>query len=144
MKIPTKRFDKKLPLPKYEKGAAGFDFIIRENATIKPKETQALKSNLAMEIPEGYFLMIIPRSSTALRTGLTMPNSVGVIDSFYNGSENEMHLLFYNSTGKDVKVKKGDKLAQGIIFKYEIAEFDETRKLKRSKRSVWKIPKKRK
>ncbi|HYD92210.1 MAG TPA: hypothetical protein VEA37_12075, partial [Flavobacterium sp.] len=67
----------------------------------------------------------------------------GIIDSFYNGSDNEMHLLFFNFTDKNVTVKKGDKLAQGIILKYETADFDENTKLKKSKRGIWKTPKKR-
>lgn len=67
MKIKIKRFDKKIPLPKYEKLAAGFDFIYRKGATIKPKEIKAIPGNIACEIPDEYVLLVVPRSNTAKR-----------------------------------------------------------------------------
>jgi dUTP pyrophosphatase len=129
MKIPTRRFDKTVPLPMYEDGAAGFDFISREAVTIKPKEIKIIPSNLALAIPKGYVLLIVPRSSTASRHGLTMPNSIGVIDPFNDAEDNEHFILLYNFTNKAVKIKKGDQIAQGILLKYEKAQFDEKMKL---------------
>ena len=140
MKVPTKRFDTSLPLPKYEKQAAGFDFICRSRATLKPSEIKAIPANLALAIPEGYVLLIVPRSSTPSRLGLMMPHSVGVLDPYYSGDQNEIVLLLQNFTEKVVRVKKGDVLAQGILVKYEKVEFDETKKLKSSKRGKWKAP----
>lgn len=67
MQIPTKRFNKNTPLPQYEDGAAGFDFICSEDSEIDAGETKAIPGNLAMAIPEGYVLMIVPRSSTPAR-----------------------------------------------------------------------------
>lgn len=134
MEIKIKRFDKKIPLPKYEKDAAGFDFFCRTNASIKPKEIKALPANIAFVIPKGYVLFILPRSSTPTRKGLVMPHSVGVLDPFYCGDDNEAKLIFQNITNKTVSIKKGDKLAQGILIKYESAVFKEVEKLKKSKR----------
>ncbi|MDP3957771.1 MAG: dUTP diphosphatase [bacterium] len=140
MKIPTKRFDESLPLPKYEKQAAGFDFICRAGATLKPSEITAIPANLALAIPEGYVLLIVPRSSTPSSFGLMMPHSVGVLDPYYSGDKNEIVLLLQNFTKKAVRVKKGDILAQGILIKYERVEFDEKKKLKSSTRGKWKVP----
>lgn len=134
MEIKIKRFNKKIPLPKYEKDAAGFDFFCRTNVSIKPKEIKALPANIAFVIPKGYVLFILPRSSTPTRKGLVMPHSVGVLDPFYCGDDNEAKLIFQNITNKTVSIKKGDKLAQGILIKYELVVFKEVEKLKKSKR----------
>ena len=134
MEIKIKRFDKKIPLPKYEKDAAGFDFFCRTNVSIKPKEIKALPANIAFVIPKGCVLFILPRSSTPTRKGLVMPHSVGVLDPFYCGDDNEAKLIFQNITNKTVSIKKGDKLAQGILIKYELVVFKEVEKLKKSKR----------
>jgi dUTP pyrophosphatase len=143
MKLIAKRFDKSLPLPTYEKGAAGFDFVCRSNTTIKPKEIKALPGNIALDIPEGYVLLVVPRSSTANKLGLMMPHSIGVVDPFYDGEDNEIVLLFYNFTNKTVRIKRGDKIAQGILIKYEQVQFDESRKLGPSHIEKWKAPRRR-
>ena len=137
MQIKIKRFDKTLPLPKYEKLAAGFDIYTRQGATFLPGEIKALPSNLAIQLPDEYVLMIFPRSSTPNRLGLVMPHSVGIIDPFYKGDDNEIMLVFQNITNHKVKVKKGDKLAQGIILKYEKARFIEVDSLPKSSRPRW-------
>lgn len=144
MKVKTKRFDKKFPLPKYEKMAAGFDFYCRESAVFEPGEMKAVPGNVAMEIPDGYVLLVVPRSSTAHRRGLMMPHSIGVVDPFYRGDDEEIVLLFYNFTKKKVYIKKGDKIAQGILLKNEKVDFHEVEKLNKSKRGKWKARMKKK
>lgn len=134
MKVRLKRFDTSLPLPSYEKQAAGFDFICREGATFQPKEIKVLPSNNAIEIPDGYMLMVFARSSTVKRLGLAMANGVGIIDPFFRGDENEIMLQFQNITDQPVTVRKGDRIAQGVFVKYEQAEFEDTPKLGASTR----------
>lgn len=142
MKIQTKRFDKSLPIPAYEPGAAGFDFVCRETVTIKPREMKTIPSNVAMKIPKGNVLLVVPRSSTAHRLGLSMPHSIGVVDPFYSGDDNEIVLLFYNFTNKTTTVKRGDKIAQGLLIKAGSVQFDEVTKLGKSRiKGVWKAPK---
>lgn len=138
-----KRFDKKLPLPRYEKMAAGFDFYCVKNTTIKPGEIKALPSNIALGIPEGYALFVLPRSSTPSRHGLMMPHSIGLIDPFYHSDNDEIILQFFNFTRKPAKIKKGDKIAQGVLTKYEKVEFEEIDKLSGKGRGKWrKMPNK--
>lgn len=144
MRIKVKRFDKKLPLPKYEKQAAGFDLTCRKGMTLKPRETKVMPLNIAMQIPDGYFVLIAPRSSTFSRLGLEVPNSVGVIDPFFRGNDNEINILFRNVTEKPVKIRKGDRLVQGILIKYEKVEFAEADKLPKSRRGAWKERRRRK
>lgn len=113
-----KRFDKTLPLPEEEAGAAGFDFSFRESATIQPGEIQLVGVNIAVEIPKGYFMMITLRSSTPMRRGLMMPNAPGIIDPFYCGDKDEIRVQLYNFTHKPVTVEAGEQLVQGVILKH--------------------------
>jgi len=137
MKLRTKRFNKKIPLPRYEKMAAGFDFYCVKDTIIKPSEIKALPSNIVLEIPEGCALLVLPRSSTPSRHGLMMPHSIGLIDPFYRGDNDEIILQFYNFTKKAVKIKKGDKIAQGVLIKYEKVEFEEVDKLNKNGKGKW-------
>lgn len=139
MRLKIKRFNKKIPLPKYEKLAAGFDFYLPKSVSFKPGETKTIDTNIAMEIPEGYFILVAPRSTTFSRFGLIMPHSMGIIDPMYRGDNNELVLLLRNLSKKKVTVPRGAKISQGILMKYEKAEFQEVEKLNKSKREKWNI-----
>jgi dUTP pyrophosphatase len=139
VKLKTKRFNKKIALPRYEKKAAGFDFYCAQNTTIKPGEFKALPTNIAVEIPEGYAILLLPRSSTPIRHGLMMPHSLGLIDPFYCGDKDEVILLFYNFTNKISHIKKGIKIAQGVLIKYEKAEFIEFKSLEKKGRGGYRM-----
>ena len=125
MKIDIKRIDKSLPLPVYEKGAACFDFICRESLLIGPKEIKLVPANTVVKLPPGYTLIVLSRSHLPLKKGLMLALGVGVIDPFYCGDKDEIYLQFYNFTEKSVKVERGEQLAQGMIVKYETAEWNE-------------------
>lgn len=134
MIVKVKRIDSSIPLPKYEKDAAGFDFYCRETIKIHPKQIVAIPSNVVIQIPKGYVLLVIPRSSTPKRKGLVMPNSVGVIDPFFSGDNDEIKLIFQNITDTPTVVRKGEKVAQGILVKCELVDFHELQKLRKTKR----------
>jgi len=131
MEIKIKRFDESLPIPQYEDGAAGFDFFCRIDMTIAPNEIKGVPANVALVVPKDHVLLVVPRSSTPTRTGLIMPHSIGVIDPFFCGDDNEIQLIFKNTTDKPVTIKKGDKLAQGLLIKCEKTIFKEVKKLKK-------------
>jgi len=142
MKLKTKRFNQAIPLPKYQPEAAGFDFFCRQKTVIQPGKTKAIPSNVAIEIPLGYVILVIPRSSTACRLGIMMPHSVGVIDPFYKGDDNEIMLIFYNFTDRPAVVEKGERIAQGLLLKCEKADFEEVKKLtQKARKSRWQKPK---
>ena len=127
--IRVKRFDKSLPLPEYHtKGAAGFDFYTREKVTIKAGELALIPLNLAIEVPKGHVILLVSRSSTR-KFGLTMINSVGIMDSDYVGDEDEYHFSAQNFTKKTVTIEKGTRIAQGVLIKYETAKWKEVAKL---------------
>lgn len=93
-------------------GAGAFDFSTLEDTTLQPGETKLLRTGLSFEVPRGYFLAVVPRSSTGLRTPLRQSNSFGVVDSDYRG---EVQLLFTNTSSEPYFVKSGSRLCQGFL-----------------------------
>ncbi len=130
MEINIRRIDTSLPLPEYKtKGAVAFDLYARTNDAIAPKEIKLIPTNLIIETPEGYMLMIAARSSLAKKKGLMMANNVGIIDQDYCGENDELGLLLYNFTDKEVAIEKGERLAQGIFVKIEKGNWNEVNKM---------------
>lgn len=135
MRVKIKRLDKTLPLPKFETtGAVGFDFIAAKDTKVPPKEIVLISSNNIIEVPSGYMLVVAPRSSTPKKTGLAFPHSIGIIDQDYFGSDDEIKIQVYNFTDKEVMIKKGDKIAQGVFVKIEIATWEEIDQLGKKSR----------
>ncbi len=135
MKLNIKRLDKDLPLPKYQtKGSVGFDLTAREEVIVKPFEVTLIPLNIIAKVPKGYGFFLFSRSSTPLRKGLIVANSVGVVDSDYNGEEDEIKLSVLNITKKSVVVEKGERICQGIILKVEKPEFIEVNKMSQKSR----------
>jgi dUTP pyrophosphatase len=130
MKIRITRVDKTLPLPEYHTaGAVAFDLYSRIDETIPARESRLLPSNCIIEVPKGYFLMVAARSSSA-KKGLMPPHGLGVIDQDYHGPRDEIGILVYNFTDAPVEVKRGDRVAQGLLIPIEKAEFEEVEKIK--------------
>ena len=134
MKVKIKRIDKTLPLPEYQTaGSVGFDLYSRIDATFAAAEIKDLPSNLIIEVPEGHFLMVTARSSLP-KKGLALANSVGVVDQDFHGPEDELHLRLINFTNSPVSVKRGERLAQGLILPIERAEWVEGDELGKNSR----------
>lgn len=125
MQIPIKRFDSNFPLPTPTKGAACFDLFCRETVTIPPHQIKAVAQNAAVKVPEGYALLLFTRSSTGMRTGLMLANSVGVLDPFYSGDKDEIYGFMLNFTDKPVTVEAGDRILQGMIIRREPVSWEE-------------------
>lgn len=123
MKI--RRFDKSIPLPEYKtSGAVAMDLALREGATIPPHEVIRLPLNVAIKPPAGHFILLAARSSLYKR-GLAMRNSVGVFDEDYTGDNDEYQAVLYNFTDGNVRVEKGDRVAQIIVIPYAKVTLDE-------------------
>jgi len=149
-------------LPKYAtENSSCFDLYSIEDAVIKPSEVAVIGTGLIFEPPEGYGVMIYPRSGISSKTPLRLANSVGVIDNDYRG---EVKILFENSKPKDVKlrvvpsymtvdgevvnndykygflpegtivVKRGDRIAQAMLIKIEQVQLTQVKKLSDTKR----------
>ena len=133
MKLGIKRVDVSLPLPEYKtKGAVAFDIYSREAKIIKPKTTELLPSNLIIEVPKGFFLLIASRSSIH-KKGLLMVNGVGIWDQDFNGPKDEWLVPLYNFASKKVTIDKGERIAQGILIPIQKVSWREVSEI--SKRS---------
>lgn len=127
MHIQITRVDKNFPLPEYQTaGSVAFDMYSRIDKIIAPQEIALLPSNLIIAVPEGYALLVFPRSSTSRKKGLSKPNSVGVIDQDFRGPNDEICLQVYNFTNAPVAIKAGERLSQGMIVPIIKAEWEET------------------
>jgi len=125
MKLKIKRFDKSLPLPVHKTpGAVAVDLYSRLDVEIKPQEISYIPMNVGIKIPDGYFVMMAPRSSTH-KLGLRSVNGVGIFDRDFHGNDDEYHFVVYNYTNNIVKVDKGTRLCQLLLIKCENFDFEE-------------------
>ncbi len=126
MKVKIVRIDKALPLPVYETtGSVGFDLIARETTVIRPKTIELIPSNVIIEVPAGYMLIVASRSSTPIKRNLSTPHGFGIIDHDYCGPSDEIKIQVYNFSETDVIINRGDKIAQGVFVKIEKFLFKE-------------------
>ncbi|KKP36989.1 dUTPase [Candidatus Peregrinibacteria bacterium RIFOXYC2_FULL_33_13] len=135
MKVRIKRIDNGLELPVYEtRGAVGFDILAREDTLIKSKSIALIPSNLIIEVPASYMLIVASRSSTPLKKKLSPPHGFGIIDHDYCGSNDEIKIQVYNFSDDDVEVKRGEKIAQGVFVRIDKFEWEEVSEVKKDSR----------
>lgn len=129
--LPIKRIDPEVELPSYAyAGDAGLDLRASEDVTLAPLERRLVSTGLAVAIPEGYAGFVQPRSGLALREGLSMANTPGLVDSHYRG---ELKVCAVNlDPERSIRIKRGDRIAQLVIQRVpavtlvEVDELDET------------------
>ena len=130
-----KRIDKEIELPKYETdGSVGFDLAARDDVTVEPGEIKLIPSNVIIQVPKGYALILASRSSTPKKFGLMKPHGIGVIDLDYCGPKDEIKIQVYNFTEKEIQIKKGDKIAQGLFMRVDRLDFEEVDEIKAESR----------
>ena len=113
--VPIKRLDSDLPLPTAaHTGDAGIDLHARIDIVLSARGGRALvPTGVAVAIPVGFFGQVVPRSGLALKHGVTLVNTPGIIDSGYRG---ELQVIMINTdSSTDYKVTRGDRIAQLII-----------------------------
>jgi dUTP pyrophosphatase len=127
MRVRITRLNPSVPLPVYgTAGAAAFDLAAAEDLEVPAGAIRLVRTGLVIHVPDGYFLAIIARSSTPVKRGLILANSVGVIDSDYCGPTDEIKIQLLNVTDTAVAVRSGDRLAQGILLPAPRVEWEET------------------
>ena len=119
--LPIKRLDPSVELPSY---------AYEEDVTLKPLERRLVSTGLAVAIPEGYAGFVQPRSGLALREGLSMANTPGLVDSHYRG---ELKVCAVNlDSERPIHIERGERIAQLVIQQVptvhlvEVDELDET------------------
>ena len=116
-------------LPEYgTDGAAGADIraFIPSPITLHPGERIAVPTGLKMEIPPEYEVQIRPRSGLALKSGITVLNAPGTIDSDYRG---EVKVILINLSSEDFIIHSGDRIAQMVVARYEKVVWEEVEAL---------------
>lgn len=111
-------------LPEYQtQGAAGADIhaCIDEPVVLQPMERRMIPTGLAMAIPEGFEVQVRARSGMSIKHGITMVNGVGTIDADYRG---EVGVLLINLSQDAFMIEPGMRIAQMVVAKYEVAEWD--------------------
>lgn len=130
------RLDPDLPSPTYARpGDAGADLHARVGATIAAGGGRALiPTGIQLAIPEGYAGFVQPRSGLALRHGVTLANSPGLIDCGYR---DELAVILINTDPHhEFTVERGDRIAQLVIQKVEAAGFMPVDELPLSERGL--------
>lgn len=105
-------------------GAVGFDFESAHDVLIEPGRIGLIDTGTVVEVPEGFMLLLAPRSSTFKNYGLILVNSVGIIDQDYCGETDTNKFMYLNMRNESVNISKGERIGQGIIVKIEKPEFE--------------------
>lgn len=134
MELRCTRLDPRATLPtRAHDGDAGLDLYALEGATLGAGERAAVGTGIAVEIPEGYAGLVLPRSGLALRAGVTVLNAPGLIDSGYRG---EIGVLLINHGAAAVTLGRGERIAQLVIQPVARATLVEVRELDGSQRGT--------
>lgn len=115
-------------------GDAGLDLHALESITLAPGERAAVATGLAVAIPAGQAGLVLPRSGLALRHGITLVNSPGLIDAGYRG---ELRVLLLNTDrDTDVELTAGERIAQLVLVDVALPEVVEVASLSASARGA--------
>jgi len=136
LSIPVRRLDPELPLPGYaHEGDAGADLVAREGAVLRAGGGRALvPTGIAIAIPHGWAGFVQPRSGLALRHGVTVLNSPGLIDAGYR---DELKVVLVNTDpDHDYEVHRGDRIAQLVLRPVATAAFEPVDELPSSHRAT--------
>jgi dUTP pyrophosphatase len=127
MRVKVKRLNEDAVLPCYAReGDAGMD-VVAISKRVNDKFVE-YGTGLSFEVPEGYVMLIFPRSSIS-KKDLLLCNSVGVLDSGYRGE-----LMIRFQVVGDEHYEIGERVAQIMILPYSSVEFEEWGRLSNSER----------
>ncbi len=120
--IAVQQLDPDLPLLDYaHPGDAGADLLSTVDVTLAPGERALVPTGIAIALPDGFVALVHPRSGLAARHGLSIVNTPGTVDAGYRG---EIKVLLINHDPADtIVLKRGDRIAQLVIQRFERARF---------------------
>ena len=108
-------------LPKVTKGNAGIDLRVltqnnEDKVEILPNGTYVFNTGIKMDIPEDYYVEVVPRSSTGIKKSLRLMNTCAILDSSWKG---ETLVAIHNFGKEPVTVENNERLCQMILHKVE-------------------------
>ena len=132
VEIEVEQLDPDLPLPRYmTRGSSGMDLYACRETRLLSREIKLIPTGIKVSIPIGFELQIRPRSGLAVQ-GVGVINSPGTIDPDYRG---EIKVILVNFGEKPYLVKRGDRIAQGVLCPVYYARLRVVSRLKESERS---------
>lgn len=122
--VKIKKIDSEAKIPIHaSEQAVGFDLYSLKDAILEPGKTAMIPTGIALEIPHGYYVRIEDRSGMAIKG---IHKVAGIIDADYRG---EIKVVLINTTDKEYRIEKHDRVAQGIMTPVFQASFEETSEL---------------
>ncbi|MFB9619409.1 dUTP diphosphatase [Brooklawnia cerclae] len=122
VRVEIRRIDPELPVPRYaHPGDAGADLATAVDVVIEPGQRVVVPTGIALGLPDGYAGFVHPRSGLAARSGLTIVNTPGTLDSGYRG---EIRICLLNTDRHTpIELHRGDLVAQLIVQRVEQVVF---------------------
>lgn len=126
--------DKNGSFPKYQtESSIGCDLHAAEDAVIKPGKRLLIGTGIRLETPSGIGAIVCSRSGLAIKHGVAVLNSPGIIDSDFRG---EIKVILHNSGDEDFHVNAGDRIAQLVFFPIVQAIFQHSEELTQTGRGA--------
>ena len=119
LKIKVLPGNEDIPMPEYATdGSAGLDLraAVSEPIILNPKDRTLVSTGIIIGLTKGFEAQVRPRSGLAVKHGIMLVNSPGTIDSDYRG---EIKVILFNSGNEPFEIRRGDRIAQLIVSKYE-------------------------
>ncbi len=124
LEIRLRRLDPELPLPRRaHPDDAGADLFAATDLTLAPGARGLVGTGVAMEIPPGWVGSVHPRSGLAARHGISIVNAPGTIDAGYRG---EIKINLVNLGDEEMRLHRGDRIAQILFMPVPAVRFVET------------------
>ena len=108
--------------------SAGYDFAAAEDVQILSRSVALVPTGVKAYMQSNEYLGLHIRSGLAVRKNLMLVNGQGIIDAdYYDNPENEGHIMIavYNPTDETIVIHAGERVAQGIFYRYLLADGDE-------------------
>lgn len=137
MKVNIQLLHPKAQLPAYIRpGDSAMDLFacLDEPLRIPPGERRIIQCGFAVELPEGYGMIIVPRSGLSVKHGITVHNAPGLVDTNYRG---EVRVILHNEMrtfNETFEVFHGARIAQAVILPIPHIEWSKVTTLSPSSR----------
>ena len=133
--LSVQRLREDVILPEVTKQNAGIDLRVitddKNPVTIQPHKTHKFRTGIKMDIPEGFYIEVVPRSSTGVKKNLRLLNTVGVLDEGWKGET----LVFVENMGEEpVTVENNERLFQMILHRVHPVQVIEVEQVGTSER----------
>jgi dUTP pyrophosphatase len=135
VRVLLRRLHADLPGPSYaHPGDAGADLCTAVDVTLAPGERALVPTGVSIALPDGYVALVHPRSGLAARHGVSIVNAPGTVDAGYRGEIKVM--LINHDPVAAVELRRGDRVAQLVVQRFERARFVEVEELPESVRGA--------